>query len=125
MLISILSQIKKWFENARWSFNHPRGNKTVKSPPKPAQVIVTKQAVKSPPKPAEEASKPAEEAPKPAEEAPKPGEEVIVTEQPNEATFTTPKSRKKKTKADHQASSMDSSNQTTTRRSSRVQAKRS
>ncbi|KAK1418243.1 hypothetical protein QVD17_27386 [Tagetes erecta] len=79
-------QVSKWFENARWRFNHPEGhNKLAKSPLKPAENVVTKQA--------------------------------------NKVTSTTPKSRKRKTNADYQASQNDSSDQTTRRRG-RVQAKR-
>ncbi|KAL8209572.1 hypothetical protein R6Q57_006304 [Mikania cordata] len=80
------SQVSKWFENARWRFNHPEGHvKLVKLPPKPTEKLVTKQA--------------------------------------NEVNSTSPKSRKRKTIANHQASHTDSSDQTI-RRSGRVQAKR-
>ncbi|KAJ0533338.1 putative transcription factor homeobox-WOX family [Helianthus annuus] len=38
------NQVSKWFENARWRFNHPEGRaKSVKSPLKPAEKVATKQ----------------------------------------------------------------------------------
>ncbi|KAI3827959.1 hypothetical protein L1987_02048 [Smallanthus sonchifolius] len=39
------SQVSKWFENARWRFNHPEGRTIlVKSPLEPAEKLITKQA---------------------------------------------------------------------------------
>ncbi|KAI7755387.1 hypothetical protein M8C21_013983, partial [Ambrosia artemisiifolia] len=81
-----ISQVTKWFENARWRFNHPEGrSRSVKSPSEPAEKLATKQE--------------------------------------NEVISTPPKSRKRKTSADHQASQLDLS-APTTRRSGRVQARR-
>ena len=113
----IISQVTKWFGHARWNLNHPgKHTKACTSTPEPntntTMITATPTTITTTTTP-----------------------EISMTNQANVANSTTPKSRKRKTKADSQndneitpnlkeASPTVAPNQSI-RRSGRVQAKRS
>lgn len=122
------NQVSKWFDNARWSFNHPeKRTKTVaagKSPAGPTEKSVTKQAneprsitkqinearsitkqtneVTPITKQANEATPITKQANETASITKQANEAASITKKADETTSATPKSRKRKAKADHQ-----------------------
>ncbi|KVI01894.1 pathogenesis-related homeodomain protein isoform X2 [Cynara cardunculus var. scolymus] len=108
------TQVSKWFENARWSFNHPgKRSKIVKSQHESSTSLATENAA---------GHKTVEK-----KQSDKASAEKLVTKQMNETSSTPPKSRKRKGKTDDEDSVMSPSlkDGSSNRRSGRVQAKRS
>ncbi|KAI3702362.1 hypothetical protein L6452_28098 [Arctium lappa] len=107
------TQVSKWFENARWSFNHPgKRSKAGKLQPEPSTSMATENAA---------GHKTVEK-----KQPNKACAEKLVTKQANETSSTPPKSRKRKGKTDDEDLEMTPSLKegSSNRRSGRVQAKR-